>query len=75
MRLLLITPPTTQPGELLVARRLLDAGAPLLHVRKPDATVSELRAYLLQFEAHHRRQVVLHTHHELAVELGCKVGG
>lgn len=71
-QLVVITPPTTAPGELATAAALLDRGLQALHVRKPGAGPDEVRAYLQALPAAHRRRCTLHAHHELARQVSLR---
>lgn len=72
MDLVLITSPTTDEMELPFLNRMFRIGLKTLHLRKPDLSKNELRAYLDEIakEFHHR--IVLHDHFELAIEYDLK---
>ena len=78
---ILLTPPTTVPGEASTLASLCAAStaAPRppasIHVRKPGLSRAQLDAYVRALDLAVRARVVLHSHHELAGELGLKVWG
>jgi thiamine-phosphate pyrophosphorylase len=73
MRLVVFTPEATAANELRTINKLFDAGLQVLHVRKPQSSVPELRQYLNGVADCHRQRIMLHQHHHLASELGLKV--
>lgn len=75
MRLVIITPESLQPGEPHVARQMLQLGLKTLHLRKPGATRQQLHHYLVQLGEPWTRCVMLHSHHDLAVEFRVKASG
>jgi thiamine-phosphate pyrophosphorylase len=42
----------------------------LFHIRKPDFSVAEMKAFLFEIKSDYRQNLVLHSHHQLAVEFG-----
>jgi hypothetical protein len=75
MQCVLFTPPHTVRKELELVDRMFQAGLSTLHVRKPLATVDELRTYIEAIDTSHRGRVVIHQHHHLAQELQLQVNG
>jgi thiamine-phosphate pyrophosphorylase len=73
MQVVLITPPTTAACEVSLVNRMLQAGLPSLHLRKPTADATALRAYLQDIHPQYLNRIVLHQHHSLAVEWHLKV--
>jgi len=80
MLAVLLTPPTTLPGEAsTLAALCAPQAAPRarpptsIHVRKPGLARAELAAYVRSLTPAVRARVVLHSHHDLAKELGVKV--
>ena len=66
MRLILLTLPcAVEPVPLDTC---FEAGLQTLHVRKPDWTRPQLRAYLQTVAPQYRRRLVLHSCHELSAE-------
>lgn len=65
---IIITPPRTIGNETVICNNLFAEGLPILHLRKPDASESELREYIEAIEPRFRRRIVLHSHYHLALE-------
>ena len=73
MRLIVISPEAEDARESVVLAELFSAGLTHYHLRKPSWSREQLAAWLQSLpEALHAR-IVLHTHHDLAVEFA--VGG
>lgn len=66
MRLILLTLPNAKEPVSLDA--LFETGLQTLHVRKPDWTCSQVRAYLQCVSPQYHRRLVLHSCHELGAE-------
>lgn len=78
MLAILITPPTTVPGEASTLATLVSPRSPhrpptAIHVRKPGWDRDRLAAYVRGLDPCVRASVVLHSHHDLVGELGLKV--
>jgi thiamine-phosphate pyrophosphorylase len=71
MKLVVISPEGYEPREHAVLASLFAAGLERYHVRKPAWAAHELRNFVHVVPAQWRSRLVLHQHHELAVELGC----
>lgn len=71
MKLVVISPESDEPREHAVMAGLFAAGLERYHVRKPHWTQEKLAAWLDAVPAEWRSRLVLHQHHELAVECGC----
>jgi thiamine-phosphate pyrophosphorylase len=72
VQLLVITPPTTAPGEARVAGALLAAGLAGLHLRKPGASAQELAAYIGAIPEEFHSRIVLHSRYELVPRYGLR---
>ncbi|WP_353718187.1 thiamine phosphate synthase [Dyadobacter sp. 676] len=70
--LIVITHPEMLPGEAGILNLLFASGLARLHVRKPGASETDLRALLGQIEPRFRGRIALHQHHALAEEFGIK---
>lgn len=68
--MIVITNPTPIENEISIIHSLFAEGLPLLHVRKPGFTVSEMNAFLVDFAPEYKNRLVLHSHHDLADEFG-----
>ncbi len=63
----------TYPNETDHVVELLDAGLDRFHVRKPDASISELKVYLSSIPEKYRSRIYVHYHRELAKQFDCKL--
>ena len=70
MKLIVISPPNTIDLEYSIVDDLFKEGLERYHIRKPNATRKELITYLNSIHPEYRRRVVLHSHFDLAMELG-----
>jgi len=73
MRLILLTLPSA--AEPVPLDACFEAGLQTLHVRKPDWTRPQLRAYLQTVAPRYHRRLVLHSCHELSAEFDVAVSG
>ncbi len=65
--LIIITLPTFHDGEAAEIVRLLQGGADLIHIRKPNATEEETEQLIKHIPEQWRSRLVLHDHHHLAL--------
>ncbi len=72
MKLIVISNPINLKDEHSILCSLFDAGLKYYHLRKPDFTYKELEEYIQQIPKQYRDKVILHSHHQLAVEYGVK---
>lgn len=70
MRLLVITTPDFWKGEEKAVTALFEAGLETLHLRKPNAGVSAVEAFLRQIPQEYYPRIVLHSHFELKEVFG-----
>jgi thiamine-phosphate pyrophosphorylase len=68
--MILIANPTSVPNEINLIHQLFKEGLQLFHVRKTDFSVAEMKAFLTEIKSDYRQNLVLHSHHQLAVEFG-----
>lgn len=68
--MLLISNPTTVANEINTIHSLFENGLALFHLRKPDFSILEMKAFVNAIGLEFRSQLVLHSHHQLADELG-----
>lgn len=71
MKLVAISPEADEPREHAVLEELFAAGLERCHVRKPSWSREQLAAWLDAVPAENRERLILHQHHNLAVEFGC----
>jgi hydroxymethylpyrimidine kinase/phosphomethylpyrimidine kinase len=70
MKLIILSPPTLVPNEHQVVVDLLEAGLERFHLRKPGFSDLDYATYLASIPMKFWSRIVLHGHHELAVQLG-----
>ena len=70
MKLIAITTPDFWHGEDLAICRLLDSGWTRVHIRKPDATATQLSELLEKIPEKYHEFISLHDHFQLAVRYG-----
>lgn len=68
--MIVITNPIPITNEIDTIHSLFENGLELLHIRKPDFSEAEMRAFLLEISPVLRKQLALHSHHQLASEFG-----
>ena len=68
MKLIVITSPAFIPDEAQIIAGLFCAGLDLLHLRKPDATVHEVRRLLCEIPVECRKRIVIHDFFSLQDE-------
>ena len=69
---IVITPEENYPKETKVTYNLFKVGLKTLHLRKPNASIEELRAYIRSIPKQFHTRIVLHTHYTLAKEFDIK---
>src|SRR5271157_1801926 len=70
MKIVVVSPPSTDPRERAALEGLWAAGLERYHVRKPAWTAAELEAWLRRLPAAWRPRLILHEHHHLVAALG-----
>ena len=70
MELVIITQPDAFEGETDICNKLFADGLQRLHLRKPGASREQLQAWIERIEPSFRKRIVLHDHHDLAMEYG-----
>lgn len=68
--MIVITNPIPTTNEIDTIHSLFENGLELLHVRKPDFSEAEMKSFLSEIKSDWRKQLVLHSHHQLAVTFG-----
>ncbi|HEY6142900.1 MAG TPA: thiamine phosphate synthase [Flavobacterium sp.] len=66
--MIVITNPIAVANEISTIHSLFENGLELLHIRKPDYSATEMKAFLADIKSDFRQQLVLHSHHQLATE-------
>jgi thiamine-phosphate pyrophosphorylase len=68
--LVVISSPTAVANEAAIINGLFDEGLEILHLRRPDITIEEMRSLLQKIKPQYYHQVSLHQHHEAADDFG-----
>ncbi|MEN2489138.1 thiamine phosphate synthase [Flavobacterium sp. B11] len=68
--MIVITNPFFIEDEIQMLNSLLEEGLSLLHIRKPDFSELEMAKFIDQIKLEFRTNLVLHSHHQLAKNLG-----
>lgn len=68
MKLIVISLPQLFEGEVDVINKLFAAGMERFHLRKPDASSTEIKALINGIEPAYRQQITIHYHLALAQE-------
>lgn len=61
MKLIIITPPKNEKGEISTIKSLFEHGLECLHVRKPELSKDEIEDYINEIPAIYHSKVVLHS--------------
>jgi thiamine-phosphate pyrophosphorylase len=67
-KIIVISYPEDVKNELAILEQLFQEGLTCFHLRKPKFSTSKMRKYLDQIPEMYRDRVVIHSHHELAVD-------
>ena len=73
MRIIVITSPEIITGEVSLINTLMEGGVWRLHIRKPQASLEEVRQLIEGIDRRWYPQLSLHDHHALAMEYGCGI--
>ena len=68
--MIVITNPIPIVNEIDTIHSLFENGLELLHIRKPDFSEAEMESFLSEIKSDYRQQLVLHSHHQLALAFG-----
>ncbi|MFV5698235.1 thiamine phosphate synthase [Flavobacterium sp. ZT3R17] len=68
--MIVISNPTPIENEINLIHQLFKEGLQLFHVRKPDFSTAEIKAFLSEIKSDYRQNLVLHSHHQLASAFG-----
>ncbi|MEH6658618.1 thiamine phosphate synthase [Leeuwenhoekiella marinoflava] len=69
--LVVITSEDFHKNEISLIRQIIDSGLDFLHVRKPQASRKQMQEWLEKFDTAYRQKMMLHQHHDLAVDFNC----
>ena len=65
---IVISQPIFFEGEIDILLSLFENGLELFHLRKPDSTYDEMKAYIDKIPKLYHIRIVLHSHYSLAME-------
>lgn len=68
--MIVITSPIQIANEINTIHALFESGLELLHIRKPDFSAEEIKTFVTAIGLEYSYKMVLHSHHQLALELG-----
>lgn len=68
--MIVISNPTAVVNEIKTIHTLFENGLELLHIRKPEFSEEEMKAFVAAIGLEFRNRLVLHSYHHLAEELG-----
>jgi thiamine-phosphate pyrophosphorylase len=68
--MIVITNPFFIEDEIQILHSILEEGLHSLHIRKPDFSEVEMAKFIHQIKLEFRTNLVLHSHHHLAEDLG-----
>ncbi|TDE05188.1 thiamine phosphate synthase [Flavobacterium sandaracinum] len=68
--MIVISNPIFIKNEISTIHTLFENGLELFHLRKPEFTKLEMKAFLSEIKADYRQNLVVHSHHQLAVAFG-----
>jgi thiamine-phosphate pyrophosphorylase len=68
--MIVITNPIPINNEISTIHSLFENGLELLHIRKPDFSEAEIKFFLSKIKLNYRQRLVLHSHHQMALEFG-----
>ena len=68
--MIVISNPIFIKNEISTIHALFENGLELFHLRKPEFTKLEMKAFLSEIKSDYRQNLVVHSHHQLAVTFG-----
>lgn len=68
--MIVITNPTTVANEIYIIHSLFAEGLPVLHIRKPEYSETEMQSFLSEIGLEVANRLVLHSHYHLGNEYG-----
>jgi len=72
MKIVLISPSKKHEDEAIVVTSLFEAGLGTYHIRKPKQSTRQVRELIEQFPVHFHKNIVIHSHHQLARKFNLK---
>lgn len=68
--MIVISNPIATANEINTIHVLFEHGLELLHVRKPEFSVEEMKTFVTAIGLEYRNKLVLHSQHQIAEDLG-----
>ena len=68
--MIIISNPTAVANEINTIHTLFENGMELFHVRKPEFSEEEIKAFVTAIGLEYRNRLVLHNYHHLTKEFG-----
>ncbi len=72
MKLIVISNPTNVSNEHSLLNSMFEMGLEYFHLRKPNFTDKKLKEYIELIPEQFHNRVIIHSHHQLAIEYGLK---
>ena len=72
MILIAITRPKVTEDDAATIAKMIDRGIDIVHLRKPESSIDELRALLSKLSSEQRSKIVIHDYAELYYEFSLK---
>lgn len=72
MKIIVVSPQSSDENEIETVKALFDEGLDLFHLRKPSYSRKKLERYIKEIPSEFRSKIVLHTHHTLAIKYKLK---
>ncbi len=72
MKLIVISPSKKEDSEIPFLLNMFEQGLPTYHVRKKTFSTRELRKYIEEIPVKYHNRLVIHSHHELALQFNLK---
>ena len=72
MKLIVISSPTPIEQEHAIVNAMFKSGMEYFHLRKPTCSFEEMEAYIKQVDFDFRNRIIIHTHHQLAIDYQLK---
>jgi thiamine-phosphate pyrophosphorylase len=72
MKLIVVSPYKKLDAELPHLLRMFERGLQTYHLSKPEYSTKELSSFISQIPEKYHNRIIIHSHHELAIQFGLK---
>ena len=72
MKLILVSSSEKKEKETAIVTEMFQMGVENFHLRKPKLTTKELREFIEDIPVHFRNRIIIHSHHNLAIDYDLK---